>query len=277
MEYYGFDVSQYQGNIDWNKIPDKYSFAIIRAGFGVTEKSNQTDTKFNRNIQGALDRGLNVGCYWFLYALNEKDAVKNAEAFLRVIEPYKGKIKLPLWLDVEGDSIRYMRSCGVEPSKALVTKMAVAFMERIKQAGYATGFYSDNSFINTYLDTSQVVNKYDMWFAYWVSSFSPSYCIRPLCKVWQHTNSGSVPGISGRVDMNYMKIDYPEVIRAAGLNHLTQVENPVDNVENQEPEETFIERREYEYCTIYEDDSRIMIISKDANINFIAKKGKRIS
>ena len=49
MGYFGFDVSEYQGNIDWMRVPDKYSFTIIRAGFGVIP--NQTDNKFAENME----------------------------------------------------------------------------------------------------------------------------------------------------------------------------------------------------------------------------------
>lgn len=223
MEFYGFDISEYQGVINWNRIPDKYSFVMIRAGYGVTP--SQIDAKFNDNMRGALDRGLHVGVYWFLYALTVDDAIKNARALLEVIEPYKGKIDYPLVLDVEGDTIRYMSGQGKEASKRLITDMVDAFCTEIEQAGYYAMVYSDNSFINTYF-YSDILNRYDLWFAYWVNIFNPDYCIRP-CGMWQYTNAGNVDGISGRVDMDFTEIDYPELMKLRNLNHVIPVETPV--------------------------------------------------
>ena len=39
--------------------------------------------------------------------------------------------------------------------------------------------------------------------------------------MWQYTNEGSVPGIGGNVDLDIGYIDYPGIIRQAGLNHLS--------------------------------------------------------
>lgn len=36
--------------------------------------------------------------------------------------------------------------------------------------------------------------------------------------MWQYSASGSVPGISGAVDLDYAYQDYPSIIQNAGLN-----------------------------------------------------------
>lgn len=216
MSMKGFDVSEYQESIKWDRVPETYDFAIIRAGYGVT--ASQIDKKFKDNIAGAHQNGFHVGCYWFLYALTIEDAIRNAEAFLDVINPYIGKIDMPLMLDIEGDSVRYMNSCGVEPTKYLISNMIRAFCDRIEKAGFYCMVYSDNTFINTWF-ASDILQRYDLWFAYWVNSFDPSYCIRQ-CGMWQYSNMGIVDGIPGRVDLNYSFNDYPDIIKQAGLNHL---------------------------------------------------------
>ena len=38
--------------------------------------------------------------------------------------------------------------------------------------------------------------------------------------MWQYTSTGSVPGISGNVDLDLGYVDYPSIIKDAGLNHL---------------------------------------------------------
>ncbi len=45
--------------------------------------------------------------------------------------------------------------------------------------------------------------------------------------MWQYTNEeGSVPGIGGNVDLDIGYIDYPGIIRRAGLNHLSETAPP---------------------------------------------------
>lgn len=246
MGYKGFDVSQYQKKINWNDIPVEYSFAIIRAGWGVTEK-NQTDTYFAANMTGAVERGLNIGVYWFLYALTVEDAIRNAESFLKVVEPYKSKIDFPLFLDVEGDTIRYMKSQGKEPSKNLISLMVDAFCKRIEDAGYYVAIYSDNNFINNWIH-ADLLQKYDLWFAYWVNIFNPEYCIRK-CGVWQWTNTGTVPGISGRVDLNYTENDYPTIMKKHNLNFI-----------NGDPEPVPVSNTSIESGTVSETDTQIFIV-----------------
>ena len=59
----GVDVSFYQGDIDWQKVAASgVDFAIIRLGYrGYSKGVLQMDSKFEQNIQGALDAGLEVG------------------------------------------------------------------------------------------------------------------------------------------------------------------------------------------------------------------------
>lgn len=228
-QYFGFDASKYQGAIKWDNIPSSYSFCILRAGYGITKA--QKDPKFDEYVNGAKKRGLHIGAYWFLYACNVSEAIQNAKAFLQVLEPYKGVIDFPVYLDIEGDSVSYMRGRGYEPTKTLISEMIRAFCTELEDAGYYVGVYSDNNFINHWF-TSDILTSFDLWFAYWVNAFSPSYCIRK-CGIWQHTNKGNITGIDGNVDLDYTEREYYQIIKNKGLNHLTpDVEKEVEKVEN---------------------------------------------
>ena len=55
---------------------------------------------------------------------------------------------------------------------------------------------------------------YDIWGCpYLLSASNPA-----KYGMWQHTSSGSVPGIQGGVDMNECYQDYPKAIKEKGLN-----------------------------------------------------------
>ena len=60
-----------------------------------------------------------------------------------------------------------------------------------------------------------------------VSARSAALPVPPRpCAVWQYSSSGSVPGIEGRVDMDFAYTDFPAVMRARGLNRLGDGDAP---------------------------------------------------
>ena len=59
------------------------------------------------------------------------------------------------------------------------------------------------------------IGRYDAWVAH-VNAAKPSYS--GAYGIWQHSWKGSIPGISGDVDLDYAYRDYPTIIRRAGLN-----------------------------------------------------------
>lgn len=48
--------------------------------------------------------------------------------------------------------------------------MAIAFCEKIRQAGFKPGVYVNPSFMENYYDKSRIVGKYDIWLAHWTNS-----------------------------------------------------------------------------------------------------------
>lgn len=194
MSLKGIDVSAHNGFIDWNAVKnDEIDFAIIRAGYG--NDISQKDKFFDRNMQGAINAGVPIGVYWFSYATSVQDAQKEAETCKTVIAPYKDKITWPVFFDYEYDSVRYSRKRGVEPDKALVTDMAVAFLSAIVSAGYQAGNYSNLDYCRNWFDMSRLAS-YPLWFAqYDVNSPTVS------CPLWQFGGT-SVAGCNGSIDTN---------------------------------------------------------------------------
>lgn len=82
-------------------------------------------------------------------------------------------------------------------TKAARTQIADAFCQRIIGHGYTPMIYSNLSWLNNQLDMN-LLSKYMVWVAQYnsVNNYTRPY------KCWQYTSSGSVSGISGRVDMN---------------------------------------------------------------------------
>ena len=188
------DVSTWNGNIDWNKVyKSGVRYAMIRSSFGV-ENPNQVDNKFVRNITNAQKAGVKCGIYHYSYAKSATEAKKEAEFCLKTIKGYK--IDLPVAFDIEDSSQTHL-------GKDTLTSIVIAFCDRIKSAGYRPMLYCNPNWLCNYLHKDKLINKYDIWLANWGVS-APSY----NCAIWQYSENGSVPGISGSVDMNWIYKDY---------------------------------------------------------------------
>lgn len=213
------DVSTWQGNIDWSKVKaDGVQGAIIRAGFG--NVASQKDNKFERNYTNAKAVGMPIGAYWYSYATSVADAKKEAEVCLSIL---KGKqFEYPIYYDLEDPS---MTGCG----KSVLTQIATTFCETLENAGYYVGIYSNPNWLKNYLDYN-TVKKYTLWLAHWGVS-EPSY----KCGLWQYSSSGSVSGISGRVDMNWGYQDFPTEIKNGKFNGFGEASKPVQPVEPSKP------------------------------------------
>lgn len=196
MALKGIDVSQWQGNIDWQKVKGAgVQFAMLRAGYG----RNNLDTKFHRNAQGAAAAGIPVGLYWFSYALNVEMARRESQYAVELAKKYK--ITWPIAYDLEYDTVSYAAKNGVAITKSLATQMAIAFCEEIKRLGYIPMVYTNLDYLNRYFDRSKL--PYDLWYAQYASTASVADK-----EIWQYSSKGSVPGIAGNVDMNHGYKDY---------------------------------------------------------------------
>lgn len=181
------DVSKWQGNIDFKAVKASgVEGVIVRAGYGTTK-----DAYFNKNMDGAIAAGLQVGVYWFMYGANNAKAVDNAKKCLELIAPYKDKITLKVWSDWEYDSDE--KAAG--QTVASRTEFVRLFNQTIQDAGYSAGTYLNIDYYKNHFDMS-VIKKWDIWLADYAGE-----CDYP-CTMRQYTSKGAVNGIKGNVDMN---------------------------------------------------------------------------
>ena len=194
-----FDISTWQGGINYQSIRDRANYCILRAGFSTT-KDNQFENHY-ANLQG-----LNLGAYWYSYATNRDEAIAEARKFLEVIGDKE--FTLPLYLDIEDSSIRGL-------GRNTINDIVRAFGEVIENGGYYFGVYTNLDWYFNILSGRDLNNKYDWWIACW--GYDPEYEDINY-GVWQYTSDYDADG--ERLDANFIYKDYPTIIREAGLNHL---------------------------------------------------------
>ena len=180
------DVSEFQQNIDFNKMKnDGIKAVIIRAGYG--RETSQKDTMFESHYRNAKEAGLKIGAYWYSYADSVDDAEKEARACLACIS---GKaLDMPVYYDMEDNFQTHL-------SKPTLTAIAEHFCNTVKANGYKVGVYANLNWFTNYLDYNRLKNKYSIWLAQYNDRAELN------CDIWQNSTSGRLDGYNGRLDTN---------------------------------------------------------------------------
>lgn len=209
----GIDVSSWQGKIDWKKVKESgINFAMIRCGYRRLNSGEIVmDSNFLDNIKGAIANQINVGVYFYSVANSNEEALEEAVWVYNIIKDYD--ITYPVAIDTETFD-RY-RLEGV--SYATLTSNALVFCDYIREKGYTPMIYSYANAFTKYFETAKFENR-----RIWLAQYNDEVTYKGQYHMWQYTSSGSVPGISGRVDMNvaYFSVTN-DVTKAETVNGIT--------------------------------------------------------
>ncbi len=208
---FGIDVSHWQGDFNFAraKSNEGVEFAIIKAGGG--DAGLYKDSKFESNYKKCEECGLPKGAYFYGNAKSVAEAKKEAEYFISILSGKK--YEYPVFYDVEGRMI-------TDNDRATLTEIVKAFCSTMEAAGYWVGIYSSESFFNSEMNDGELT-RYSHWVARWGKS-KPAPSSGAETQMWQfggETNLIRSNQINGQTcDQDYCYVDYPEKIKAAGLN-----------------------------------------------------------
>lgn len=197
----GIDISYWQGNIDFVKVKESgIQFAILREGYRET-----MDKKFMDYVFGCRTWGIRIaGVYHFIYLPNDRVTGNketgqiNAQACLENVKKAQlGKNEIIIWCDFEYDTVTHAkRQHGISLNNQDIREITAAFCDEITRAGYKVGLYTNLDYAkNKY--GMDFVKKYDIWLADYTGNADIA------CLYQQYTSEGEVPGINGKVDMNF--------------------------------------------------------------------------
>lgn len=189
----GLDISRHDGIIDWKKVKEQgYDFIILRAAWrGYQTGIMHTDENFHENIKGAIAEGFDIGVYVFSQAINEEEALEEAEFVLNEIKDYE--IKLPVVYDPE--SIPWEEARTDDISGEVFTANTILFCEKIKEAGYEPMIYANHMWEAFKFDMEKLKN-YKFWYADYEDVPQLPYAF----EFWQYTEKQKVEGIEKECD-----------------------------------------------------------------------------
>ena len=213
--YRYIDVSRYQGAIDWAQVAAAgYKGAMLKTVSTNRKLSKRADglyidPTFETNYRNAQAAGLDVGVYYYTYATSE--AMADAELAL-VREAVRGKeLTMPVAVDVEDNKLKPMSTLDL-------TNLTAYALEQVEKMGFYAQLYTYTGY-SYELDMQRLAGRWDVWLADYTGK-TPK--VNYIYHAHQHTSKGSVPGISGNVDLNVTTRNYPKIIAKKGLTRLRE-------------------------------------------------------
>lgn len=209
------DVSRYQGLIDWAQVAAAgYKGAMLKTVSTNRKLSKRADglyidPTFETNYRNARAAGLDVGVYYYTYATSE--AMADAELALLRQAVYGKELTLPVAVDVEDNRLGKL-------DKQSLTDLTAYALHEVEQMGFYAQLYTYTGY-KYELDMARLSSRWDVWLADYTGK-TPNVTFN--YNAHQHTSKGSVPGITGNVDLNVTERNYPKIIRKKGLTRLRE-------------------------------------------------------
>ena len=189
------DVSTHNGFIDWAKVRGNVEAAVIRLGYrGYSTGKLAYDNRYKENRAACEQWGIPFSFYFFPCSVTDEEAIEEADFIIK--ECVGMNYILPVFLDSEIAETKFGSGRADNLSRADRTRFLKIICDRLQAAGIPAGIYASKSWFTYQLDLSQL--NYSIWVAQWGNklTFTGDYVL------WQYTSEGTVPGISGHVDLS---------------------------------------------------------------------------
>ena len=203
----GVDVAHFDneaGAIDWSSVRDSgRRFAYVKA----TQATITKDAYFDANWHDTAAAGLFHGAYHFADP-SVGTAVGQADFFAGVIGDQTVPGTLPPVLDLE-------RNGGL--SQSALRGWAKAFLDEVQaKTGRVPVLYTNPYNWTTFTGDSTAFGGYRLWEANYTANAQPKAIPGwSTWTFWQHTDSGSVPGMTGGVDLDRFNGSYADLAKLA--------------------------------------------------------------
>lgn len=216
--------------IDWVALKEAgVDYVILKIGASLREGGDVggIEPTFEMDYQGAKAAGIDVGVYFFTYSTTVSGIRKDAELLLTYLE---GKqFEYPIYLDLEpSENENYHPENIAAP---ILTEMLLNFFSILQKEGYYTGLYVNNEFLFNILQTDNMIELFEIWYArpprldsyVWSATDEDSFVWNTEkygehLGMWQYCWTGQLSPIKGDVDFNYSYKYYPDIIKQYGFN-----------------------------------------------------------
>jgi lysozyme len=184
---FGFDVSQFQGKINWNKVDSvEHKFPLQFVFIRATAGNDKKDIRFDENWVAAKKYHFIRGAYHY-YRPNE-NSLEQAENFIKIVTLQKGDF--PPVLDIE----KFPENQSIDSLKVGLKRWLKKVDEHYKVRPI---IYTGEKYYNDFL--KEDFPEYTFWVAnynFFVENIKDDWLF------WQFTEKARIEGIDERVDVN---------------------------------------------------------------------------
>jgi lysozyme len=182
----GFDVSQFQGEINWSEIDSVEGFKLDYVFIRATAGSDKVDSRFEENWLNAKKYKFIRGAYHY-YRPNE-NSLEQAKNFIKNVKLQKGDF--PPVLDIE----KLPESQSIDSLKVGLRRWLKAVDKHYKVKPI---IYTGEKYYEDFL--KEEFEGYTFWIAnynFWVEGIKDDW------QFWQFTEKARINGVSENVDIN---------------------------------------------------------------------------
>ena len=201
------DVSRWQGAPDWAKVKASGQIdGVMLRVLGSKNGKPYLDPQFERNYAACTRLGLPVGGYYYSTATTKAPADAELAALKAALT---GKtLDLPVAVDIEDGKLTALKPQQL--TDLVAYELGVVQSWGVYAMLYTGLYFAQN---NLYMGGA-ALKAYDVWLAaYRTTKPAPGWPFG----MWQYTSKGTVPGVTGGVDLSHAYKDYAAIIQRAGL------------------------------------------------------------
>ena len=239
FEVKGVDVSEYQGEVDWDKIKEQnIDFAFIKA----TEGSKGKDNSFDKNYEKLKNMDMLLGLYHFFSF--ESLGEEQADNYIKVVGNIENdeNLMLPI-IDIE----YYSYYKKAKPNKEWVTKELQKMLDKLEKTYRVKPIiYTTMEFYQEYIEGEFL--EYDIWIRNILTK--PDLENREW-KFWQYTGRGKLEGYNG--EEKYIDLNVFNGSKEDFVNYVKSKKEEKKNNFNREEQEK-IEKEENTIKSVYSTD-----------------------
>ena len=215
----GIDVSRYNGEIDWKTVAEAgIKFCWVKCSEGTTHKNRRRQ----ENLDGARAWGIPVGGYHFArpdtyQSLKLEDAKNEAHNFLQCYGTPQPDDLVPM-VDLESGLLKNDHNYNLDwINEWCYTVEQELGLKPRKIVMYTARWATTSRILKADAGVLKQLAEHPRWWAEYHDAevTEPSKIMKPWKNwdIWQWTGYGSVPGITGRVDENWMKAESLEKLK----------------------------------------------------------------
>lgn len=168
------------------------------------------DTFITDHYDGFSDTNIKIGYYWLSNAIDETEALEEAEFINGTISEYRNDF--PVYI-VSKQVLEDKTGRADNMSKSSRTQVLQALTSNLQDMGYRTGLYLEKDYISENIDINTLLESNSLWLIDYNES-QPELDYN--YDIWEYTNSGSVKGIESSV--NESKVINKEIADWANID-----------------------------------------------------------